>query len=115
MSNNIGSFGKLHSTFNVDSCEQLPSSSPCDTSRSINFDRIQLIIRTLIPLTLPFIDSEGSQIQLWKTEKYEMIGSIFSKSGNIKVLSSNRVRAPFNPQLSTHQIMEGLESISLRR
>jgi len=59
MSNSITSLNGLSSTFNSSSFNQLSS-----LSASVDCERVQFIMKSLVPLTMPCIDSEGNQIQL---------------------------------------------------
>src|SRR5438309_1278251 len=80
----------------------------------INMTKLNRILETLVPLTLPFVDSESRRIQLWKTEKYGMVASILDSEGKMSILPKNKIHSLIGSRLSGDSLMKRLEEVSLR-
>lgn len=67
------------------------------------------LAHSLKPLTLPYHDKEGLYIQLWKSAKYGLIGSVVDCNGNQRIISGNKICNPLNPHASPKDLVGCLE------
>ncbi len=80
-----------------------------------NFDRALKIYKRLIPLTLPNVDSEGNTIQLWKAEKYGLIGSVTDRFGKVQIIRSQKIINPLSKDIQKDVLANRLENCVLKR
>lgn len=83
--------------------------------RPLNFTKIRQYSVSNTPLTLPYTDAQDRKIQLWKTEKYGMIGAVLHRTGQIDIIPQFKIRSLVGCGLSGNALMERFESDSIKR
>jgi hypothetical protein len=66
----------------------------------VSTGRIFQAHRRFIPLTAPYYDNFGRQIQLGKNDRNELLGCVVERGGIEVIVPGNRIRNPLNPQES---------------
>ncbi len=84
------------------------------TGQTINVDRVIAIYNQLKPLTLPFLDKESRQVQLWKVPGYGLIGSVLDQGGALKIIPGRNIRNPLNPNENPEHLLSRLDNFDLR-
>ncbi len=112
--NSQSNIPKLQGSQNSDFIEN--NNTVCIPNRNdINIQRAIWLYKQLVPLTLPNMDSHENIIQLWKIEKYGLIGSVMDRSGHIKVIRSSKIINPLSSDAQKDNLIERLETCGLRR
>ncbi|HLB52803.1 MAG TPA: ankyrin repeat domain-containing protein [Chlamydiales bacterium] len=76
---------------------------------SINIKRLAKVYKELKPLTSVHKDVEGRSIQLWKTDQYGLIGTIFDQQGQLNIISGKQIRNPLNDKQTPGELVGCLE------
>ncbi|MGL5625959.1 MAG: polymorphic toxin type 28 domain-containing protein [Candidatus Rhabdochlamydia sp.] len=95
--------------------EQLSSykdSSPW-TSFFITEEQAQTLLKTAIPITLPYTDLQGRTIQLWKYVNL-FVASI-KQNGLIAIFSGNKIHNALLPEESSALLLKRLENNPLKK
>lgn len=73
------------------------SSNSRDQGTFVNIDNVLRIYRGLTPLTQPYRDGQGRQIQLWNSLTHGgLIGSVLDLEGRFTIIPGNKIRNPLN-------------------
>lgn len=80
------------------------------TSLRINVDLVIQHFRHLIPLTNSYQDEEGRALQLWKTLRYGLVGTVLDKSGNLQLIPGSRVHNSLQVDETPEAIIQRLEN-----
>lgn len=79
-------------------------------SNTITTERAKELLKFINPVTLPYTDTQGRTIQLWKLSS-ELVASVSSKQG-IVILSGKYIINPLQPSEESSQLLKRLESVS---
>jgi ankyrin repeat protein len=69
----------------------------------------------IIPITLVYRDSLGRFIQLFKTQKYGLIGSVLDQDNHITIITGEKIINPLCPRKEPEKLVEYLENIELKQ
>ncbi|MDF2549301.1 MAG: hypothetical protein K0S07_368 [Chlamydiales bacterium] len=68
----------------------------------------------LFPLTFPYFDRQGFQIQLWRY-KNSLIASVMSSAGNLKILNGSKIHNSLSPHENPLHLLARLEKVGKKR
>ena len=77
--------------------------------RSLSLTKILSIMSRLECLTLPYCDSEGNSLQLWKIRPAQLLGTVHDKQGRITVVSADKIRVLSTKSSDPSLILRQLE------
>lgn len=58
----------------------------------LNIDKLYRILNCLQRLTLPYVDSNGNVLQIWKIHPSTLIGTVQNKQQKIKIIPAHKIR-----------------------
>ncbi|MBA3237948.1 MAG: ankyrin repeat domain-containing protein [Parachlamydiaceae bacterium] len=77
--------------------------------RRLSLSKILSIMNRLEHLTLPYCDSKGNSLQIWKIRPAQLLGTIHDKKGRITVVSGDKIRLLSTKSSSPALIIQQLE------
>jgi hypothetical protein len=83
------------------------------TSCFITEEQAQTLLKTAIPITLPYTDLQGRTIQLWKY--INLFVASIKQNGLIAIFSGNKIHNALLPEESSEQLLKRLERNPLKK
>lgn len=90
-----------------------PSNSKAQGT-SVNSENVIRLYRGLKPLTQPYRDAQGRQVQLWKSSQYGLIGSVIDLKGRLSIFPGKKIHNPLNANESPETLLQRLEDCGLK-
>jgi len=72
---------------------------------TVNVDKLYDILTRLERLTLPYFDSRGNILQLWKVSPTLVVGAVKDKQQNLMIIPASRIRLLSEKQIDSTQII----------
>lgn len=99
----------MHISTNLFSAHQNDRMHLLNFSESISLNKLIKIFKDLTSLTSLYQDSQGHLIQLYKTQKYGLIGAVIDQSGHLAIISGKNIRTPFDSYTNPEKLIYSLE------
>lgn len=106
--------GTISSLSQNDSSSRYANRVNNPANQRIDPEKVASLVKSMHPLTLPYFDAQGNQLQIWKVLPYGMVGSVVDREGRLRIISKEKIRHPLSQKESSSCLIERLESVSLR-